>query len=255
MYCLYYCSWNKQVKALAQVPTWSPPPGYLLISQYELPSAWMNPQVQFDLQIKPQGSDCFNFLLVFYECLQYQMKSRVMGGFSSWVIVYDQFSWLLMFPLTVSLDYKTDWQFGSFFFFPQWFEEDRLKILINRQNHLYLQNAWFSGNFKIIKEKGHFVLTVRLEQEETFPSTGRLESATRAQLGERFQETDAPHGMFSEKAGEISLMFILSASADWALISSNMLCMYHGPFGLCNKWIFLVCILNTIKVWRAIDTQ
>lgn len=177
-----------------------------------------------------------------------------------WIFFLSDSVWSVFLAFNVSInsfirlqDWLTVWIF--FFFFPQWFEEDRLKILINRQNHLYLQNAWFSGNFKIIKEKGHFVLTVRLEQEETFPSTGRLESATRAQLGERFQETDAPHGMFSEKAGEISLMFILSASADWALISSNMLCMYHGPFGLCNKWIFLVCILNTIKVWRAIDTQ
>lgn len=55
---------------------------------------------------------------------------------------------------------------------------------------------------------------MRLEQEETFPSAGRLESAARAQLGERFQETDASHGMFPEKAAEISLTLILSASAD-----------------------------------------
>lgn len=57
-------------------------------------------------------------------------------------------------------------------------------------------------------------MRMRLEQEETFPSAGRLESAARAQLGERFQETDAPHGMFPEKAAQISLTFILSASAD-----------------------------------------
>lgn len=50
---------------------------------------------------------------------------------------------------------------------------------------------------------------------------GRLKSATHAQLGERFQETGAPHGMFSEAAAEISLMFILSASAEGVLISPN----------------------------------
>lgn len=65
---------------------------------------------------------------------------------------------------------------------------------------------------------------MRLEQEETFPSAGRLESAACAQLGERFQETDAPHGKFPEKAAEISLMFILPASADWALIPPNIPC-------------------------------
>lgn len=55
---------------------------------------------------------------------------------------------------------------------------------------------------------------MRLEQEETFPSAGRLESATCAQLGERFQETDAPHVMLRKKVAEISLMFILLAIAD-----------------------------------------
>lgn len=54
----------------------------------------------------------------------------------------------------------------------------------------------------------------RLEQEETFPSAGRLESAACAQLSERFQETDAPHATFHEKAAEISLTLIPSASAD-----------------------------------------
>lgn len=71
---------------------------------------------------------------------------------------------------------------------------------------------------------------MRLEQEETFPSAGRLESATCAQLGERFQETDAPHVMLRKKVAEISLMFILSAIADWALISPNVPCVHMAPF-------------------------
>lgn len=68
---------------------------------------------------------------------------------------------------------------------------------------------------------------MRLEQEETFPSAGRLKNATRGQLYESFQETDAPHGMFPQKAAEISLIsFILSASADGVLISQNIPCTY-----------------------------
>lgn len=65
---------------------------------------------------------------------------------------------------------------------------------------------------------------MRVEQEETLLSAGRLESATCAQLGERFQETDAH--IASEKPAEISLTFILLASADRALISPNIPCTY-----------------------------
>lgn len=79
---------------------------------------------------------------------------------------------------------------------------------------MYLKYAWFGGSFGTKKKERHFVLWMRLEQEETFPSAGRLESATCAQLGERFQETDAPHVMLRKKVAEISLMFILSAIAD-----------------------------------------
>lgn len=56
-----------------------------------------------------------------------------------------------------------------------------------------------------------------------------MESATHAQLGERFQETGASHGMFSETATAISLMFILSARAEGVLISPNIPCIHMDP--------------------------
>lgn len=76
---------------------------------------------------------------------------------------------------------------------------------------------------------------MRLEQEETVPSAGRLKNTTCGQLGESFQEADAPHDTFPQKAAESSLIsFILSASADWVLIFPNIPCTYMDPlaFGI-----------------------